>query len=81
MEGRRVIPPSCWRYWRRVRFEYARAICEYAWESEESLRDGRAAAVRATRERLFDAHSHLTDVQRALFLGTEVSPWEAHPHP
>jgi hypothetical protein len=79
MEGLRVVAPSCLRYWRRVRFEYARAICEYAWEGDESLRDGRAAAVRATRERLFDAHSHLTDVQRALFLGERDDAPHAHP--
>lgn len=78
MEGLRVIPPSCARYWRRVRYEYARAICAYAWESDESLRDGRAAAVRASRERLLDAHSHLRDVQRALFLGEGYQTPHAH---
>jgi len=66
------------RYWSRVNFEFTKKLCEYAWTREEELKDGRAAAVRAARERLFDAHSHITDVLRHDFL--EGMPFPSHAH-
>lgn len=75
-----MCPPSCQRYVRRRRFEWARAVCAYAWSVEGAGREARAAALRAAREAYLDAHSHLTDVQRALSLGAGDPAEMAHPH-